>query len=110
MTKKQLLKITGNKYKNVNKDELIIIAMNKFIVLSVENFKLIPVDAKLYVKENKDTMKDELFKLYNVKSKNTLFNNNEREIFNAENIINEEYEEEEDDIESDNSKELFFNA
>jgi hypothetical protein len=70
MTKKQLLKITGNKYKNVNKDELIIIAINKFILLSIKNFKLIPVDTKMYVKDNKEIMKDELFKLYNVKSKN----------------------------------------
>ena len=94
MTKKQLLKITGSKYKNVNKDELIIIAMNKFILLSIENFKLIPVDTKMYVKDNKEIMKDELFKLYNVKSKN------EKEYI--KDIINEEEEYElESETESD---------
>jgi len=69
MSKKQLLRITGIKYKNFNKDELIIIAMNKFIVSSIDNFKLMPIDAKNFVKENQETMKEEFFKLYNVKSK-----------------------------------------
>lgn len=103
MTKKQLLKITGSKYKNVNKDELIIIAMNKFILLSIENFKLIPVDTKMYVKDNKEIMKDELFKLYNVKSKN------EKEYI--KDTINEEEEYEvESDIESNSDNELINNS
>lgn len=103
MTKKQLLKITGSKYKNVNKDELIIIAMNKFILLSIENFKLIPVDTKMYVKDNKEIMKDELFKLYNVKSKN------EKEYI--KDTINEEEEYEvESDTESNSDNELINNS
>lgn len=103
MTKKQLLKITGSKYKNFNKDELIIIAMNKFILLSIENFKLIPVDTKMYVKDNKEIMKDELFKLYNVKSKN------EKEYI--KDTINEEEEYEvKSDTESNSDNELINNS
>jgi CRISPR/Cas system-associated endonuclease Cas1 len=100
MTKKQLLKITGNKYRNVNKDELIIIAMNKFIIASIENYKLMPQDSKSFVKENKDVMKDEFFKLYNVKSKEFLDNITEgnTEESNFEGFNSEE------------SKELYFNA
>ena len=100
MTKKQLLKITGNKYRNVNKDELIIIAMNKFIIASIENYKLMPTDSKNFVKENKDIMKDEFFKLYNVKSKEFLDNITE---------INPD-ESNSGGSDSEESKELFFNA
>ena len=100
MTKKQLLKITGNKYRNVNKDELIIIAMNKFIIASIENYKLMPQDSKNFVKENKDIMKDEFFKLYNVKSKEFLDNITERNLDDSDS----------EESESEESKELFFNS
>jgi hypothetical protein len=93
MTKKQLLRIAGIKYKNVNKDELIILAMNKFILLSIENFKLIPIDTKMYIENNKNIMKEELFKLYNVKTKN------EKEY--SKDIKYEEEYEMETEIESD---------
>lgn len=100
MTKKQLLKITGNKYRNVNKDELIIIAMNKFIIASIENYKLMPQDSKSFVRENKDVMKDEFFKLYNVKSKEFLDNITEGNIEELNSEVSD----------SEESKELFFNA
>jgi hypothetical protein len=100
MTKKQLLKITGNKYRNVNKDELIIIAMNKFIIASIENYKLMPQDSKNFVKENKDIMKDEFFKLYNVKSKEFLDNITERNLDDSNS----------EESDSEESKELIFNS
>jgi hypothetical protein len=90
MTKKQLLKITGNKYKNMCKDELIIIAINKFILHSIDNFKLMPSDAKNFVKKNKETMIDELYKLYKVQNKNEeeCIQDSEETILNEELVVN----------------------
>jgi len=68
MTKKQLLKMTGSKYKNLNKDELIIIALTNFLASSIQNCKLIPSESKIFIQENKDIMKKELYILYNIKS------------------------------------------
>lgn len=68
LTKKQLLKMTGSKYKNKNKDELVVIAMYKFISKAVENSQRLPKGVKLFVKENKNSMKQELLELYQIES------------------------------------------
>jgi hypothetical protein len=68
LTKKQLLKMTGSKYKNKNKDELVVIAMYKFISKAVENSQRLPKGVKLFVKENKHSMKQELLELYQIES------------------------------------------
>ena len=68
LTKKQLLKMTGSKYKNKNKDELVVIAMYKFISKAVEHSNHLPKGIKLFVKENKHSMKQELFELYQIES------------------------------------------
>ena len=67
LTKKQLLKMIGRKYKNQNKDKLIVIAMYKFISNSVEHSDSLPKIVKLYVKENKHIMKEELLNQVNDK-------------------------------------------
>jgi hypothetical protein len=68
LTKKQLLKMTGSKYKNKNKDELVVIAMYKFISKAVEHSSRLPKGVKLYINENKHLMKQELLELYQVES------------------------------------------
>ena len=68
LTKKQLLKMTGKKYKNKNKDELVVIAMYKFISKAVDNSHHLPKGIKLFVKENKLSMKQELLELYQIES------------------------------------------
>ena len=68
LTKKQLLKMTGSKYKNKNKDELVVIAMYKFISKAVEHSNGLPKGVKLYINENKHLMKQELLELYQVES------------------------------------------
>ena len=68
LTKKQLLKMTGSKYKYKNKDELVVIAMYKFISKAVEHSHHLPKGIKLFVKENKHSMKQELLELYQIES------------------------------------------
>lgn len=68
LTKKQLVKMTGNKYKNKNKDELIVIAMYKFISKAVEHSHRLPKGVKLYIHDNKHLMKQELLELYKIES------------------------------------------
>jgi hypothetical protein len=90
MTKKQLLKITGNKYKNSNKDELIIIAMTKFIVNSIENYNYMPIDSKNFVKKNKEIMKEEFYELYKIHKMNQNMDKVIDEISESENEVEEE--------------------
>lgn len=71
LTKKQLLKMTGRKYRNKNKDELVVIAMSKFISKAVEHSERLPKGIKLFVKENKQIMRQELIELYKVNSVTT---------------------------------------
>ena len=66
LTKRQLLRIVGSKYKNKNKVELIVIAIHKFISNAIDNSERLPKVVKIYVKENKEEMKLELLKLYEV--------------------------------------------
>jgi hypothetical protein len=68
LTKKQLLKMSGSKYKYKNKDELVVIAMYKFISKAVEHSHHLPKGIKLFVKENKHSMKQELLELYQIES------------------------------------------
>jgi hypothetical protein len=107
MTKKQLLKITGNKYKNSNKDELIIIAMTKFILNSIENYNYMPIDSKNFVKKNKEIMKDEFYELYKIHKMNQQFDkieelkeqnkNEENEMEDNENEVEDDENEDKDD-------------
>lgn len=96
MTKKQLLKITGDKYRNSNKDELIIIAMTKFIVNSIENYNYMPIDSKNFVKKNKEIMKEEFYELYKIHKMNKKLDKEEKEKDKEEEQELYEQEEEEE--------------
>jgi hypothetical protein len=105
MTKKQLLKITGNKYKNSNKDELIIIAMTKFIVNSIENYNYMPIDSKNFVKKNKEIMKDEFYELYKIHKMNQKLDKIEELKEQNKNEDNEnELEYDENEVEDDENE------
>jgi hypothetical protein len=69
LTKKQLLKITGKKYKYENKDILIVLAINKFIFKSIQNNEQLPSMVKKFVKQNKNQMLDETLKSYGLEMK-----------------------------------------
>jgi hypothetical protein len=50
MTKKQLIRFVGREHTYKNKNELIIIAINKFILISIDRVDSIPVFVKKYIK------------------------------------------------------------
>jgi hypothetical protein len=50
MTKKQLIRFVGKEHTYKNKNELIIIAINKFILISIDRVDSIPVFVRNYVK------------------------------------------------------------
>ena len=66
LTKKQLISITGKKYKNKNKDELVVIALYKFMLSSVQKSDKLPKGIKHFVEANKDVLKSELLELYEI--------------------------------------------
>jgi hypothetical protein len=78
LNKKQLIKMTGQKHKYKNKDELIVIAMYKFMVKSIEKSDSLPKGIKIFVLANKKMMKEELLELYKIPSNET--SDDEREI------------------------------
>jgi hypothetical protein len=78
LNKKQLIKMTGNKYKYKNKDELIVIAMYKFMIKSIEKSDSLPKGIKIFAIANKKIMKEELLELYKIPSDET--SNDEKEI------------------------------
>jgi len=53
MTKKQLIRFVGKEHTYKNKNELIIIAINKFILISIDRVDSIPVFVRNYIKNNK---------------------------------------------------------
>jgi len=71
LNKKQLIKITGQKHKYKNKDELIVIAMYKFMIKSIEKSDSLPKGIKVFVLANKKMMKEELLELYKIPSNET---------------------------------------
>ena len=52
MTKKQLIRFVGREHTYKNKNELIIIAINKFILISIDRVDSIPVFVRNYIKNN----------------------------------------------------------
>lgn len=66
LTKKQLISITGKKYKNKNKDELVVIALYKFMLSAVKKSDKLPKGIKHFVEANKDVLKSELLELYEI--------------------------------------------
>ena len=66
LTKKQLISITGKKYKNKNKDELVVIALYKFMLSAVKKSDKLPKGIKHFVEANKDMLKSELLELYEI--------------------------------------------
>jgi len=52
MTKKQLIRFVGKEHTYKNKNELIIIAINKFILISIDRVDSIPVFVRNYIKNN----------------------------------------------------------
>ena len=66
LTKKQLINITGKKYKNKNKEELVVIALYKFILTAVKKSEKLPRGIKHFVEANKELLKSELLELYEI--------------------------------------------
>lgn len=64
LTKKQLLDITGSKYKYETKEILIAIAINKVIFRSLQNFEKLPVMVKKFLMVNKEEMLNETLESY----------------------------------------------
>jgi len=52
MTKKQLIRFLGKEHTYKNKNELIISAINKFILISIDRLDSIPIFVKNYIKNN----------------------------------------------------------
>jgi hypothetical protein len=52
MTKKQLIRFVGKEHTYKNKNELIIIAINKFILISIDRVDSIPVFVRNYIKNS----------------------------------------------------------
>ena len=52
MTKAQLIRFLGKSFRNKNKDELIVSAINKFVIISIDKIDKIPVCVKNFIKEN----------------------------------------------------------
>jgi len=50
MTKKQLIRFVGKEHTYKNKNDLIIIAINKFILISIDRVDSIPVFVRRYIK------------------------------------------------------------
>lgn len=71
LNKKQLIKMTGQKHKNKNKNELIVIAMYKFMIKSIEKSDSLPKGIKVFAIANKKIMKQELLELYEIPSDET---------------------------------------
>jgi hypothetical protein len=71
LNKKQLIKLTGQKHKYKNKDELIVIAMYKFMIKSIEKSDSLPKGIKVFILANKKIMKNELLELYKIPSDET---------------------------------------
>lgn len=80
LNKKQLIKMTGQKHKYKNKDELIVIAMYKFMIKSIEKSDSLPKGIKIFALANKKIMKEELLELYKIPSDET--SDDEKEIIN----------------------------
>ena len=72
LTKKQLLKITGNKYKHENKDVLIVFAINNFIFKTIQSNEKLPLLVKNFIKDNKNQMLDETLESYGLEVKNKI--------------------------------------
>lgn len=68
MTKKQLLRIIGVRFRNLNKDQIITIIMGKLIINAVENNIYITKESKNFIRENEKKMESEFFSLYNIKN------------------------------------------
>ena len=66
LTKKQLISITGKKYKNKNKDELVVIALYKFMLTSIIKSEKLPKGIKQFIEANKIMLKTELLELYEI--------------------------------------------
>jgi len=90
LTKKQLVKMTSPIWKNKNKDELIVIAIHKFIIHAIDNAKYIPKNSKYFLLTNRELLKKELIEFYG--------NNNLLEA-----ICDQEKDEEKDEDTSDDN-------
>jgi hypothetical protein len=66
ITRRQLLSITGRKYISEKKEKLVVIAMYKFLLTSVEKSDKLTKGIKLFVESNKEMLKKELLELYEV--------------------------------------------
>jgi len=66
LTKKQLLTIIGKKYMTDKKEKLVVLALHKFLLSSVEKSDKLTKGIKLFVDCNKDLLKKELLELYEV--------------------------------------------
>ena len=54
MTRKQLIRFVGKEHTYKNKKDLIFIAINKFILISINRIDNLPVFVKNFIKNNKD--------------------------------------------------------
>ena len=54
MTRKQLIRFVGKEHTYKNKKDLIYIAINKFILISINRIDNLPVFVKNFIKNNKD--------------------------------------------------------
>lgn len=68
MTKKQLLRIIGVRFRNLNKNQIITIIMGKLIINAVENNIYITKESKNFIRENEKKMESEFFSLYDIKN------------------------------------------
>jgi hypothetical protein len=68
MTKKQLLRIIGVRFRNLNKDQIITMIMGKLIINAVENNIYITKESKNFIRENEKKMESEFFSLYDIKN------------------------------------------